>query len=382
MIHRYTMHWVAMLYVFLTIVLPSPTLAVETTTLTVDTIPFSEENRNGSETSYATVPVEALQTVRWQQIILPDVWQGPEYYLTIEDTYGRPIPGYDTIVPDQLSSIDITEIDATLYPSIKAVMWSESAASVPISGSLSLTYTADTNYRLIGFATAMALLYGIILLLSAWFKITPVVILRTTTALLRGPTQSISLRQATVFAASTILWAAVYAVALGSSAGGIQYFYLLIKLPFLFLGTMACSLGSLVVLTLLSGIRVSGRQLAIHAVELMACTTVALASLSPVMLFLIIVSASYQTVLQTFVLSVTAAGVLTAWRLHSWLRLHQIRFTLPIIALWFILYGLVFLQLGWELRPWVGVLDPLTGSLPFARTTRENVYEAIFKLFL
>jgi hypothetical protein len=72
------------------------------------------------------------------------------------------------------------------------------------------------------------------------------------------------------------------------------------------------------------------------------------------------------------------AGVMAAVRLAQWLLRQQVKLWPIITVVWILVYGLVFLQLGWLLRPWVGIVDDVSNALPFSRLYSGNVFEEVF----
>jgi hypothetical protein len=176
-----------------------------------------------------------------------------------------------------------------------------------------------------------------------------------------------------------MLASGVFGVALGTVVGGVQIIYLLIKLPFLLLCACALTVGSQTVLSLLLGVRATASQIVNETFRAITIVSLALASLSTVVLFFSLLRDTHDHILLLTLLCVGAAAVAGALQFYMWVRRSRgyliALFATGICAL---LYAVVFLQLGWMLRPWIGVLDPIQQTVPFARLYSGNVFVEVF----
>ncbi len=330
-------------------------------------------------TNHVIVPLDPLTKYTWQSIQLPAAWTGQGYYYEIWDSNNKPVAGFTARKLEVgQHTISLREIDPSLYPKIRLLIFQpESVTPLPYVAPVYFTYTAEPNYRLLVFFVCILILYGTLAVLGLRYRIFIPTLWRETIRLLQGQRSERSLKQITIYGWLTILWSGLFGVVLGIFVGGIQIFYLLIKLPYLLLGALVCSLASLIVLSLLLGIKTSVRDIATQTVELVATTAIGLAAFSPLILFYIFLPQDHDELLLSSIICIAASSGLAAYRLYTWLAQHKVSLKPVIIIIWFALYGLVFLQLGWLLRPWVGVIDPVQDSVPFARSPGGNVFEEL-----
>jgi len=203
---------------------------------------------------------------------------------------------------------------------------------------------------------------------------------------------------------------ACYGLVMGSSHSLWQSLASAIKLPILFLLTLAICLPTLYLFNLLCGGRLTARQalaLVLSAITVTATLTLAFA---PITLFFMVTAQSYPffILLNTAILTLTgcvglrflidgmrsmnaqalAEQAQPAEQPETLEQLHQTPATLPrpvsmnLLMIWVLLYGFVGTQLAWTLRPFHG--DP---SMPFIlfRPVESNFYigvvETIMRLF-
>lgn len=330
-------------------------------------------------TNHVTVPLDPLSQYTWQSVTIPAEWAGQGYYYEIWDSNNKPVAGFTAKkIETGDHIISLKEIDPSLYPKIRLLIFQpDTVAPLPYIEPIYFSYLAEPNYRLLVFFGMILVLYGALAALAVRYKIFIPTLWRETLHLLRGRHSERSLKQITIYGWLTVLWSGLFGVVLGIFVGGIQIFYLLIKLPYLFLGALLCSLASLIVLSLLLGIKTSVRDIATQTVELVATTAVGLAAFSPLILFYIFLPQNHDELLFSTILFIAASSALAAYRLYVWLGQHKVSLKPIIIVIWFAVYGMVFLQLGWLLRPWVGVIDPVHDSVPFARSPGGNVFEEL-----
>jgi len=200
----------------------------------------------------------------------------------------------------------------------------------------------------------------------------------------------------------------------GASSGLLQSLSSAIKLPILFLLTLAICLPTLYLFNLLCGGRLSARQalaLALAAITVSSALTLAFA---PITLFFLITAQSYPffQLLNVAILALTGAVglrfLVSGMRSMNALALEdqppdavpdqqpgegadapaptRIRrpasASMTLLYVWLLLYGFVGTQLGWTLRPFFG--DPHKPFIIF-RAIEGNFYlgvvEAILRLF-
>lgn len=320
-------------------------------------------------TNHVVIAQAPTQDYRWDTVTIPDSWPLDTYYVELWDAYNQPIAGhYATKLTSH--TIDISDIDASLTPSIRAVIFQPpNTPPPPFDYAVYISYQSYTNYRLFALLIVATLIYGTIIIWSFAQKNQLRHLPSAISQLVHG--QNISSLHASII---TILFAGLFGVVLGTFVGGIQILYLFIKLPFLMGSALLISFTTLATLSLLLGIKKSITELWQIALNLLAVTAIGLASFSLLLGFYIIYPLNHDQVLIATVAFFIAAGLLALTILYRWIKN-------PFIPLlWLIIYGLVFLQLGWLLRPWVGVIDPVHGSVPIARANSGNVFNELINL--
>jgi hypothetical protein len=174
------------------------------------------------------------------------------------------------------------------------------------------------------------------------------------------------------------LFFGVYGAVLGASSGVIQAAVSAIKLPILFLVTMAICFPTLHVLNLLFGARHSTTQLAVMLLGALAATGTILVGFLPVSLFFLMTNDSYSffKLLNVAILAIAAFyGVrflgLGMSKLHEGLDPKQAGNRNSVLTLWVFLYAFVGSQLAWVTRPYFGEPDM---QWEIFRTQRGNFY--------
>jgi hypothetical protein len=159
-----------------------------------------------------------------------------------------------------------------------------------------------------------------------------------------------------------------------------QMFFSAIKMPLLLLATVLLSFPSYFVLNTLLGVRADFGAAWRAVLASQAVLTIILVSLAPLTAFWYASSADYRAAiffnaLMFAVASVGAQAMLRrAYRplierdpRHRWL-----------LRTWIILYALVGIQMGWNLRPFIGTPD---GSVRFFREGAwENAYMIVARM--
>jgi len=326
-------------------------------------IPTQIEQQVVYPTNHVVVPLDPVQAYSWQALTMPKNWVEQGYYFEIWDSGNKPVPGF--FAKKLLAStIDLTAIDPSLYPALRLVVFQpKQVPALRFAEPIYLQYSEKPNTKLIVLAGIISWLYLTIIWLLWVYQISLRDIPKYTSALLHGHT--LPPLPSTLL---TITWSGIFGIVLGCYAGGIQIVYVLIKLPFLLLGAWAISLAALLLLTTLLGQKSTWQETFTQSLNLLAITALGLASFSSIVLFYIYFPLAHNQILLASIGFIGLAGILAMLRLWQWTR------SILITAVWLVCYGAVFLQLGWTLRPWVGVLDPISNSVPFARPYSGNVF--------
>jgi hypothetical protein len=157
------------------------------------------------------------------------------------------------------------------------------------------------------------------------------------------------------------LFFGLFGAVLGASSGPMQAAVSAVKLPLLFLLTMAICFPTLHILNLLFGAKHSTGQLAVLLLAALAATGTILVGFLPVSLFFLMTNDSYSffKLLNVGILAVASFyGV--RFLAHGMSKLHEGLDTKlagnrnSVLTLWILLYAFVGSQLAWVTRPYFG----------------------------
>lgn len=173
---------------------------------------------------------------------------------------------------------------------------------------------------------------------------------------------------------------ALYGMIIGSHNSLLQALSSAIKLPILFLLTIAICMPTLHIFGSFFGSRRSVLQTLVLLFTGTAIMGIALVGLAPVTFFFIVTTDDYQFFKLMNVVFFTIAGAVGVGFLSRYMQLphehEEITSTRSmLLRLWFILYAFVGTQLAWTLRPFFGA-----PGLPFevVRDFGGNFYENVF----
>lgn len=179
-----------------------------------------------------------------------------------------------------------------------------------------------------------------------------------------------------------VVFGAGYGAAMGSYGGEagvggarpLQMLYSAIKVPLLLLATFGLSLPSYFVINSLLGLREDVGVAVCALLATQACLTVVLCALAPITLTWY---ASYQayeeaTLFNALIFAVASvSGQMLLRRLYRPLIARDARHR-ALLRLWLIIYAFVGIQMGWLLRPFIGIPDTPTRFL--REDTWSNAY--------
>jgi hypothetical protein len=185
---------------------------------------------------------------------------------------------------------------------------------------------------------------------------------------------------------SSTLFLSVYGFMTGLSHGWLQALSTAIKMPLLFLITMAFCLPALYFFALaLLGIRLSILQVTTVVLSGIGVTAFLLLGLSPVTLFFVLTSTNYPFFQLLAVIFVSISGFIGLYYLlrgMTWVDRDQ-KLTMgsvgrALLGAWVLLYGFVGAQMTWRLSPLIG--DP---EFPFVllRPSRDNFFVDAIRAF-
>jgi hypothetical protein len=173
---------------------------------------------------------------------------------------------------------------------------------------------------------------------------------------------------------------ALYGAAAGAYAGPVQALSSAVKLPFLFLGTLAICFPGFYVIQVLVGSRLRLSQVLALVLGALSLSAIVLAAVVPITVFFLFTGANYYFLTLLHVLIVLGAGLLGMATLHEGLafacekRGVYPKKAMTIMKVWAVLFAFVGIQMAWNLQPFVG-----DRGRPFRlfRHNEGNFYTAI-----
>jgi hypothetical protein len=153
---------------------------------------------------------------------------------------------------------------------------------------------------------------------------------------------------------------ALYGAAAGAYAGPAQAVSAAVKLPLLFLGTLAICFPGFFVIQVLVGSRLRLTQVLALVLGALSLSAVLLAAVIPITAFFLFTGANYYFLTLLHVLVVLGAGLVGMAALHEGLafacekRGVYPRKAMTIMKVWAVLFAFVGIQMAWNLQPFVG----------------------------
>jgi hypothetical protein len=172
----------------------------------------------------------------------------------------------------------------------------------------------------------------------------------------------------------------LYGAAAGAYAGPAQALSSAIKLPLLFLGTLAICFPGFFVIQVLVGSRLRLAQVLALVLGALSLSAILLAAVVPITVFFLFTGANYYFLTLLHVLIVLGAGLVGMSALHDGLsfacekRGVYPKKAMTIMKVWAVLFAFVGIQAAWNLQPFVG-----DRGLPFKffRHNEGNFYTAV-----
>lgn len=165
----------------------------------------------------------------------------------------------------------------------------------------------------------------------------------------------------------SVVFCALYGLAMGSYAGLLQALYSAAKLPMVFVAAYVITLPSFYVFGAIAGARFSLKQAATMLMTNISGASVILLGVSPVVFFFSISTSGevFILVLHFFAIIIaTVFGLTFLWRSHAFLKKYSGGLTSgnPLVSVWITLYIFILCQLLNYLRPFMDKGDFFTGK--------------------
>lgn len=179
---------------------------------------------------------------------------------------------------------------------------------------------------------------------------------------------------------------AVYGAIVGLQGSAVQAGMSAIKLPILFILTMAICFPAMHVLSLLLGGKHTLKQLISLFLVALTGTSVIMLGFAPITLFFLVTSGEYEfyILLNTAIVAVSAVfGMRLLARGMEYLASQEesngVAARKQLFKVWLVLYAFVGCQLCWTMRPFVG--DPKQPTVTF-RKDKTNFYSNLGRLIV
>lgn len=173
--------------------------------------------------------------------------------------------------------------------------------------------------------------------------------------------ENVQLPAKLAYAAATLVGlCALYGAAAGAYGGALQAISAAIKLPVLFLGTLAICFPGFFVIQVLVGSRLRFAQVLALVLGALSLSAILLAAVVPVSVFFLGTGANYYFLTLLHVLIVLGAGLAGMAALHDGLafacekRGVYPKKAMTIMKVWAVLFAFVGIQMAWNLQPFVG----------------------------
>jgi hypothetical protein len=193
--------------------------------------------------------------------------------------------------------------------------------------------------------------------------------------------EGVGLRDKLGYATSTLVaLLALYGAAAGAYAGPAQAVSAAIKLPLLFLGTLAICFPGFFLIQVLVGSRLRLAQVLALVLGALSLSAILLAAVVPITAFFLFTGANYYFLTLLHIVLVLGAGLVGMAVLHEGLafacekRGVYPKKAMTIMKVWAVLFAFVGIQMAWNLQPFVG-----DRGRPFRlfRHNEGNFYTAI-----
>jgi len=177
-----------------------------------------------------------------------------------------------------------------------------------------------------------------------------------------------------------VLLSALYGACAGAYAGPLQAACAAVKLPVLFLGTLAICFPGFFIVQVLLGSRLRFAQVLALVLGALALGAIVLAAVVPISAFFLLTGANYYFLTLLHVALVLGAGLVAMITLHAGLeyacekRGVYPRKAVTIMRVWAVLFAFVGIQMAWGLQPFVG---DRTRPFELLRHNEGNFYAAV-----
>jgi hypothetical protein len=189
------------------------------------------------------------------------------------------------------------------------------------------------------------------------------------------------LRQIGLLLGIIFVLSAVHGLSMGLSSGPLQMLASAIKVPVLYLVTLAVCFPMLYVVNVIMGSRLDFLQTLALILLAMALSAILLAACSPIAVFFAVTGSNYHflKLLNVAIFAFSGAwGMLGLWRgLHAMCATSDLypRQAVRILQVWIVIFAFVGTQMAWSLRPFIGTPDM---GFQIFREQESNFYQGVW----
>lgn len=189
------------------------------------------------------------------------------------------------------------------------------------------------------------------------------------------------LRQIVLLLGIIFALSALHGLTMGLSSGPLQMLSSAIKVPVLYLVTLAVCFPMLYVVNVIMGSRLGFLQTLALILLAMALSAILLAACSPIAVFFSVTGSSYHflKLLNVAIFAFSGIwGMLGLWRgLHAMCEISDLfpRQAVRILQIWIVIFAFVGTQMAWSLRPFIGTPDM---GFQIFRAQESNFYQGVW----
>ncbi len=189
------------------------------------------------------------------------------------------------------------------------------------------------------------------------------------------------LRQIVLLLGIIFVLSALHGLTMGLSSGPLQMLSSAIKVPVLYLVTLAVCFPMLYVVNVIMGSRLGFLQTLALILLAMALSAILLAACSPIAVFFSVTGSSYHflKLLNVAIFAFSGIwGMLGLWRgLHAMCEISDLfpRQAVRILQIWIVIFAFVGTQMAWSLRPFIGTPDM---GFQIFRAQESNFYQGVW----
>lgn len=326
------------------------------------------------------------ERLTFSHLDVPAEWANEgRYYFEFWNKNNRPITGAQRLTTAPIPLDILNQKDITTFRLVVFVPPGVEHPNITSNepGEIRVVYDQSVDTRLLSFIGLIGVAFLGLLIGSFLLPFHFAGIPATISFLLHKPLKDLP----TIFSQNiALMWiilgfSGVFGLSIGLFSGGIQPFFVLLKLPALIFLTLLLSFLAIMVFSQFFSANLSFSRLFRLSLRILAFISLFLASFSPILWIFTLLQTSHDTFL-LFTLFLSGMASLAGFViLYKSIREHLgAQSSLALAFIWLFVFMFVGVEMGWLMRPWVGLAEDPTGTLPIVRLYSGNAFEEIFRL--